>query len=80
MAKRGRPRKDQTPVSAPEAEQAEAIEETTPAPEESELYRARCRQDELLTLRNELVRQGIDSISKLDVLLGQANEEVRRLL
>ncbi len=62
------------------------VEDLTPEPVEvpvqsvpSALDRALARQAELLALREAMTSEGIDSISKLDALLSQANEEVRKL-
>ncbi len=54
----------------------EMHEETTVL---SPLDNALLRQSELLELRGAMLEEGVDSISKLDALLSQANEEVRKL-
>ena len=55
----------------------EAVE--VPVQTVAPLERALARQAELLALREAMTSEGIDSISKLDALLSQANEEVRKL-
>lgn len=45
----------------------------------TELERATDRQKELLDLRGKMASEGIDSISKLDALLSEVNERVRKL-
>lgn len=78
---RGRPKK--VPVTDLTPDPVEVPVESVTPPEEPVLWTplsvARERQEELLALREAMVREGVDSISKLDVLLSQANEEVRKL-
>lgn len=73
---RGRPKKT---ISEPAliAEDTEILVETPVIL--SSLERAVVRQSELLELRNLMVSEGVDSISKLDALLGQVNQQVKEL-
>jgi len=68
----GRPKK--VPVADPVPE---PVERLTVAPEL--MHPLLIRQQELLSLRGRMTSEGIDSISKLDALLSQINEEVRKL-
>lgn len=45
----------------------------------SELERAQARQRELLDLGDRMAKEGVDSKSKLDVLLSQVNQRVKEL-
>ena len=69
---RGRPKKETLEEVAPE-ETVEVTETVSP------LEVAQARQAELLELRSLMLSEGVDSISKLDAILSQVNEEVRRL-
>ena len=69
---RGRPTKETLEEVAPE-ETVEVTETVSP------LEVAQARQAQLLELRGLMFAEGVDSISKLDALLSQVNEEVRRL-
>lgn len=69
---RGRPKKETLEEVAPE-ETVEVTETVSP------LEVAQARQAQLLELRGLMFAEGVDSISKLDALLSQVNEEVRRL-
>ena len=69
---RGRPKNVVLEEAQPEAT---TIVVETP----SQLEVAQARQAQLLELRGLMFAEGVDSISKLDAILSQVNEEVRKL-
>lgn len=78
--KRGRPKKElvEEVLSQPES----IVEEVIDMPESvglSALAVMESRRQHLLELREEMVKNGIDTIGKLDVFLSQVNEELRKL-
>lgn len=72
----GRPRKEREEEVVEDLPEEVKVEGFLP---KSELDVALARQAELLELRAKLVGEGIDSISKLDALLGQVNQQVKIL-
>lgn len=72
---RGRPRKNTEPLDPQEVTEEAVLNEPVVISEHPLVT----RQQELLSLREAMTREGVDSISKLDALLSQVNEEVRKL-
>src|SRR3990167_6366811 len=66
----------ETPVETPQTEDVPVVE--TPVEQSTALEVALARQSLLLDLRKRMTDEGIDSLGKLDVLLGQANTDVER--
>lgn len=73
----GRPKKIRPEQQAEEElEESTEIEESDGAHVLTELETMCERQSELLSLRSAMVNEGVDSISKLDAMLGQVNQRI----
>lgn len=62
-----------------EIEEVEVVEEVVIEPAFNEMEEMKKRQAILLSLRDNMVSEGLTDISKLDSKLGEVNERIRQL-